>query len=319
MITFGSAITKPDVYRRFAEVGIRRAAEPDSKVIALPSVGSIFASYNAILDQAAAFGDLEALVLVHQDAEIVDHDFCVRARRPLSDPHVGAVGCVGAIDVRSIAWWEGSVTLASFVHRYDDHGGGDLPAFSWVWDEAPPYARLGEVDTLDGFLMVLPAWTVRNLRFDESLGQFHGYDFDFCLQVREAGRKVMTADFRAVHHHALEPFSDPEPWILAHMRVAEKWEGRLPAVGSGAGSWEERALRAEAGRDAARVLDHSNALDFEARAQRLEEGLDELAGSISWRITAPLRRGLSAGSSGARGWPGRPLRARLARVGGRSK
>ena len=319
MITFGSAITKPDVYRRFAEVGILRAAEPDSKVIALPSIGSIFTSYNAILDQAAAFADLEALVLVHQDAEIVDPDFCARARRPLSDPGVGAIGCVGAIDVRSIAWWEGSVTLASFVHRYDDHGGGDLPAFSWVWDEAPPYARLGEVDTLDGFLMVLPAWTVRNLRFDESLGQFHGYDFDFCLQVREAGRKVMTADFRAVHHHALEPFSDPEPWIQAHMRVAEKWEGRLPAVGSGAGTWEERALRAEAGRDAARVLDHSNALDFQARAGRLEGALDELAGSISWRITEPLRRVLGDRSSGARGWPGPPLRARPARIAGRSR
>ena len=83
MITFGSAITKPDVYRRFAEVGILRAAEPDSKVIALPSIGSIFTSYNAILDQAAAFADLEALVLVHQDAEIVDPRPRPRARRPV--------------------------------------------------------------------------------------------------------------------------------------------------------------------------------------------------------------------------------------------
>ena len=27
-------------------------------------------------------------------------------------------------------------------------------------------------------------WAVRNTRFDESLGQFHGYDFDICMQVR---------------------------------------------------------------------------------------------------------------------------------------
>src|SRR5205823_2219856 len=111
MIAFGSAITKPDLYRRFTEVGIRRAAEPDSEVFAMPSVGSIFASYNALLDKAAGCDDLEALVLIHQDAEIVDRDFCDRARRALADPQVGAVGCVGAIDVRSIAWWEGSVTL----------------------------------------------------------------------------------------------------------------------------------------------------------------------------------------------------------------
>ena len=69
--------------------------------------------------------------------------------------------------------------------------------------------RLGEVDTLDGFLLVLSPWAVRNIRFDEALGEFHGYDLDFCLQVREAGRKVVTADFRAIHHRPLEMRSRP--------------------------------------------------------------------------------------------------------------
>ena len=53
MIAFGSSITRPEVYRRCAEPGIRRAAEPDSEVLALASVGSIFRSYNAVLDAAA--------------------------------------------------------------------------------------------------------------------------------------------------------------------------------------------------------------------------------------------------------------------------
>jgi len=42
-VAFGSAITRPEVYRSCAEPGIRLAAEPDSEVHALPSVGSIFA------------------------------------------------------------------------------------------------------------------------------------------------------------------------------------------------------------------------------------------------------------------------------------
>src|SRR3954462_7134069 len=111
MIVFGSAITKPDVYRSCAEPGIRRAAEAGAEVHALPAPGTIFESYNALLDLAAAREDLEALVLVHQDAEIVEADFCDRARRALADPGVGVAGCVGAIGVRNIAWWEGSVTL----------------------------------------------------------------------------------------------------------------------------------------------------------------------------------------------------------------
>ena len=315
MIAFGTSITKPEQYRRCAEVGIRLAAEPDSKVYAFTSIGSIFRSYNALLEHAAKEQDLEALALVHQDTEIVDRDFCRTVREALRDPSVGLVGCVGAIDVRSIAWWEGSVALASFVHRYDEHGGGDLPSFSWAWSEAPPYARTGEVDTLDGFLMVLSPWVVRNIRFDESLGQLHGYDFDFCLQVRAAGRKVVTADFRAIHSRSLTPFTDPEEWIAAHIKIAEKWDGRLPSVGSGVGTWEQRALRAEAERDSARITEYANLLDLEAHTHRLQADLTELRESTSWRLTAPLRRlnRVAAERRGSRGW-----RPRIARAGAKA-
>ena len=312
MIAFGTSITKPQVYRERAEPGIHRAVEADSEVYALPSVGSIFRSYNALLEKAAAHPDLEALVLVHQDAEIVDRDLCRKAREALSDPDVGVVGCVGAIGVRSIAWWEGSVTLASFINRYVEHGGGDLPAFSWAWEDAPPYARTGEVDTLDGFLLVLSPWAVRNVRFDESLGALHGYDLDFCLQVRAAGRKVITADFRAIHHRPLEMIPDPEPWIEAHIRVAEKWDGRMPGIGTGAGTWKERTLRAEAERDAARAIAHSTALEREARVRELLSALDETTGSISWRITAPLRRLSRRRAPAAAQEPARQGQARLA-------
>jgi hypothetical protein len=289
MIAFGTSITKPEVFRRCAEPGIRRAAEAGSEVIAIDAVGTIFRSYNALLERAAAFDELEALVLVHQDTEIVETDLCDKVREALSDPDVAVVGCVGAIGVRSIAWWEASVTLASFINRYEEHGGGDLHSFSWAWDDAPPYAHTGEVETLDGFLLALSPWAVRNLRFDESLGEFHGYDLDFCLQAREAGRKVVTADFRAIHHRPLEMVPDPERWVEAHVAVAEKWDGRMPGIGDAPGTWRERALRAEAERDLALAITHAKALELAARRREGERALDETRGSISWRITAPLR------------------------------
>ncbi|MEA2158079.1 MAG: hypothetical protein QOD66_459 [Solirubrobacteraceae bacterium] len=288
MIAFGSAVTKPEVFRRCAEPGLRLASEPSSEIHSLAATGSIHQSYNAILDRFAGRQDLEALVLVHQDAELVDPDFCAIIREALADPQVGLVGCVGAVGVRSIAWWEGSVTLASFLNRYDEHGGGDLQSFSWSWEESPAYAQIGEVETLDGFVLVCSPWVVENVRFDESLGTFHGYDLDFCLQVRDAGRKVRTADFRAIHHRPLEMVPDREEWIEAHIAVAEKWDGRM-GIGLGAGTWRERALRAEADTDAAWLQAYMNQLELDARVNKLERDLAEITESISWRITRPLR------------------------------
>jgi hypothetical protein len=300
MIAFGTSITSPEFYRRCAEPGIRLAAEPDSKVFPFMAAGSLFRSYNLLLDKASECQDLEALVLVHQDAEIVDPEFCQKLRRALSDPDVGVVGCVGAIGVRSIAWWEGSVTWASFTHRYGELGGGELPAFSWKDEEPPPYAQTGEVETVDGFVLGLSPWTVRHVRFDESLGQLHGYDFDFCLQVRAANRKVVTEDFQVIHHHSLDLVSDPETWIEAHMRVAEKWDGRMPYVGAAAGDWKQRARRAEAEASATRAQVVAKELQADARITHLERQLEEVTESMSWRITKPLRV-LNARLKAARG------------------
>jgi len=296
MIVFGCAVTQPEAYERWAARGIARASEPDTVVYPNSSAGSIFRAYNLLLETAAAHDDLEALVLLHQDVEIVDQEFCHKVRAALSNPEVGVVGCVGALGARSMAWWEGAVTWASFTHRYYEHGGGELPAFAMDSDQAPPppYARTGEVDTLDGFLMVLSPWSVRNLRFDEALGRFHGYDFDFCLQVREAGKKVITADLKVVHHHSLELLDDPEGWVEANIRITEKWEGRFPGLGSQPGSgeddWKARARRAESEAAAARTIRISAQMKASARERELQRELDSMRLSLSWRVTAPLRR-----------------------------
>lgn len=294
MFVFGCSITAPDTYRRCAERGIKHVAEPDSEVIANAAAGSLARSYNLIMSEVADRDDLDALVLVHQDAELVDRDFCAKVRQVLQDPQVGVIGLVGAIDVRSIAWWEGSVTWASFTHRYKEFGGGEIAAFTWGDEEFPGYARTGEVDTLDGFVLVVSPWVVRNVRFDESISQIHGYDLDFCLQVREAGRKVVTADLKAVHHHSLELVNDPQVWMAAHVKIAEKWHGRMPGIGlpnwgADADDWRGRALHAEAEAGAAHLELQSAKMQAAARERWLLQELEEIRGSTSWRMTRPLR------------------------------
>jgi hypothetical protein len=273
VIAFGVAITEPKTYDRFAAPGIRRAAEPDSLVFAHQTAGSLFRKYNLLLDQAGVHEALEALVLVHQDVEIVEADFAARVREALSDSDVAIVGCVGAVEVRKPAWWKGTVTWAAFSHHYEELGGGEFDSLSWRPETTPSHLAPGEVDAVDGLVMVLSPWAVRELRFDESLGQFHGYDFDICMQARAAGKKVVTADFRVIHHRSLELISDPEAWIAAYIRLGEKWADHLPDTG---GDPNQRALRAEAEAACAEALGRTHWLRARAMRRQLDRAQQEL-------------------------------------------
>ena len=289
MIAFGCSITDQAMFERCAKPGIELASEPDSVRLARDNAGTLFRSYNVLLDLAAELENLEALVLVHQDAEIIDPEFCPKLRQALRDPDVALVGSGGAVGVRSIAWWEGSVTWASFSTRFDDLGGGEIPGLSFNAEDTPSYAETGEVETIDGFVICMSPWAVRELRFDESLGQIHGYDFDISLQARAAGKKVVTEDLRVVHHHSLDLIGDVEAWIAAHMRVAEKWDGRMPGVGVEGGDWKHRARRAEARAAAAQLIADLGKNHWAPRAGELEREVKWIRGSKSWQWTAPLR------------------------------
>lgn len=297
MIAFGCSISSPEVYKRYAERGIELVREPSSRVFALQAAGSIFRSYNLLLEQSAACEDLEALVLLHEDAEIVDPDFCGKLRRALADPDVGIVGCVGAVDAHSIAWWDNAKIVGSFVHRYPELGGGEFStAAPGVSDRARPAGPV-EVDVLDGFMLALAPWAVHNVRFDEALGPHWGYDFDYCMQVRAARRKVVVADLRVAHHRALALIGDPEPWIAAHMRAAEKWDGTPPDGGS---DWKLRARRAEAEAVVARLEGAATLLQADARTAQHARRMKELTDTTGWRLTDPLRRLNAARKAGWR-------------------
>jgi hypothetical protein len=285
LIAFGSSISGAEAYRRYAEPGVRLAAESGSEVFAFAAVEPVGRTYNLILEAASLHADLEALVLVHPHTEIVDPAFCAKVREVMRDPEVGIAGCAGARRVRSIAWWEGDVVCAPVRQRYEEYQGGEIDSVSWARRQPPP----AEVEALDGQLLVLSPWVVRNIRFDETLLLGHGFDLDFSLHVRQAGRKLIVEDLRVVHHRSLELISDLEVWVEAHIHMAEKWNGTLHDPISDERAWKRRARRAEARREAARAIAMSESLKLDARVLELERELEQKTESASWRLTAPLR------------------------------
>jgi SAM-dependent methyltransferase len=185
VIAFASCVGNEETFVRCAVPGLQRVAEPDSPIIEATTDRSIFEAYNEVLDAVAERDDLEALVLLHDDTELLDPAFCEKVRRRLADPDVGVIGVVGARDVATLSWWDAD----PFGHVVDSRGELDFGGGSH------------DVETVDGLLMVLSPRAVRELRFDaDSFTGFHGYDADFCFQARAAGLRVVVDDIRVMHH-----------------------------------------------------------------------------------------------------------------------
>jgi hypothetical protein len=207
MIVFAACVGSPEKFATCALHGLRLAAETDSPLIEATTDRSIFEAYNEVLDAVAGLDGLEALVLLHEDVEIVDPGFCARIRAALQQPDVAIVGAIGARGVTSLAWWEGETFGRVLESRGPiDFGGGTH-----------------EVETVDGLMLVLSPWAVRTLRFDQQrFTGFHGYDADICFMARAAGRRVLVTELPLVHH-TKGGYGDFEAYRAADRAWREKW------------------------------------------------------------------------------------------------
>jgi hypothetical protein len=81
--------------------------------------------------------------------------------------------------------------------------------------------------------------------------------------------------------------NDVDGWVEAHMKVAEKWDGRMGMVGQEPGDWKERARRAEARAEAEKMIAGANVYIAQARvneARRPSYWLHALMRKIRRRV-----------------------------------
>lgn len=212
MVVFGVAVTDREAFETIALPSIRRVAEPDSVVLTRHDRHSIQEPYNELLDEVASYKALEALVLLHQDLELLDDSLLRRARPLLDRSGVGLVGAFGGRRVPPHYWSETDEPFGRATTPMVDfhHSGG-------------PH----EVEVVDGQLLVLAPWVVRTLRFSEALAEdFHGYDVDFSMRVRAAGGRVVCDDIPYCHRME-RPWSDPVAFRRAGWAVARMWDSAV--------------------------------------------------------------------------------------------
>lgn len=228
MIAFACAVASEEKYERFALPGIERARAPGAPLIEIRGRTCIFAAYNEILDEVERDPRIEAVVLIHEDTEIRDDRFEDKVRWALNDPAVAIVGTIGSVGVQGIDWWIHAYGIgSSILEPIDPEVLFETPLLQG--SEISGSGSSGEADMVDGYMMVLSRWAIRELRFDErGLGPgFHGYDADICFQARERGRKVFAVEMAVVHHrNSVSPTPYREDWMRAQIAFRRKWERR---------------------------------------------------------------------------------------------
>jgi 2-polyprenyl-3-methyl-5-hydroxy-6-metoxy-1,4-benzoquinol methylase len=150
---------------------------------------------------------LEALVLLRDDVVIQDRNFAARIRRVLRDPAVGVIGVVGATGLNDMWFWHGQTRVGRILHetRLVDFG-----------------TLRGDVDVVDGLLMVLSPAALKAVRFDEStFTGLHGYDADYCLSCRSAGLRVVVEPLVVYHKSAGD--TSPHSDATAELQFKRKW------------------------------------------------------------------------------------------------
>ena len=286
MLAFGTAITDEEIYRRHALAGIRRVGEADSVVLERRGM-SLQEAYNGMLAEAAALPDLEALVLPHQDTELRDVRFAEKLRAALRDPDVGLVGAAGARGIRSMLW-----------PTRDSLGG-------WSWGDAGAEMRFdgrcGVADAVDGFLLMLSPWAVRELRFDPRfIPWFHGYDIDFSFQVRARGRKVFVVNLDVAHWPSRTALASRADWIEASVAWQRKWDpdgGRAPrgtngSVAAGDGDDLDRLALSLTGLDRPRLRSVRFGDEEEPRLEVVDGDREERRTGRDWPDDADTMVGL---------------------------
>lgn len=202
VVAYGCCVGSWDKFDRY--VALRTG---DSPMQAYSDQRSIAVAYNQMINIYRG-ADVDALVLLHDDLEITDPDFEAKILEAVARPDVALVGVCGGRGAGSLAWWNADTV----GHQLIDSGMLDFGAHA------------GDVDMIEGSIMVLSPWAIANLEFDEGYGGFHAYP-EISLSAREKGKRTIVIDVDTYHHTTLgfKSLESQESWFESDRRFREKW------------------------------------------------------------------------------------------------
>ena len=211
MIIFAACASgQGEVYKKEAFPSFNKVASAEDRIeFRLGDEIGICAVYNQFIELACETPDCEALVLMHEDVEILDENFRAKILMAESSDIGGIIGAVGAKKLHSSCkWWKSKILSGRvFETRQLINFGFTDP----------------DVDVVDGLLMVVYRNVFTQLKFDQQrLPAFHGYDLDYCLQARDAGFSVRVENL-SLCHRTVGGTKNHDAYLQAMQVLKEKW------------------------------------------------------------------------------------------------
>lgn len=91
-------------YDRWTLPSIEKIKHGDDIILLLPGDGGLAANYNKAIERVRAEPACDAVVFLHDDVELLDHNFRAKIRNRLLDTSIGIVGAIGASGLTSLEW-----------------------------------------------------------------------------------------------------------------------------------------------------------------------------------------------------------------------
>ena len=229
MLCYGCCVGPTSHFEELALPAVSATLEPTDRLLTVRNAESITSAYNTLIDDTRTLTDVEALVLLHDDVVLHDRNFAARVRRVLRDPTIGVIGVVGGSGLCNMSFWDAKTSKGRVWDgtRFLDFG--------------PPR---GDVDVVDGLLMVLSPAALSTIRFDETtFSGFHGYDVDYCLSCRQAGLRVVVEPF-VVYHQSTGNMS-ANSYTAAQTAFEQKWRAHLSQPSPLVRLWPDADRRSE--------------------------------------------------------------------------
>ncbi|OSZ77698.1 hypothetical protein CAP36_15135 [Chitinophagaceae bacterium IBVUCB2] len=178
----------------------------------------------SVYNKGALKAKYELVCFLHEDIQFRSNNWGQIIINAFNEKEVGLMGVAGTYyySLPPLGWFNTCEQEVNVIHTPEP----DKTSSKLLYQSRFSKKNIVEVVAIDGVFMITRKEILRTVRFDEEmLDNFHGYDIDLSLQIRQTHKIVVSKEV------LLEHFSKSlltQQWFDALFKISRKWKNILP-------------------------------------------------------------------------------------------